>query len=363
LNERPIGLHRRALAGLIAGALALSQTPCAWAQEAEPNLESATQYGRPDLSSAKKHYTDARIKFRAGDFAGALADFQVANRIKATPQAERYIGRCLDALGQFPAATEWYDRFLAHVPRKMGPQGDRTRTREEEIKGMPGKVHIESNPPGATVTIDDKPESAPTPTDVELAPGLHRVQFTEPKRLPAQKSIAVPYASTQTVIAKLEPKPSLAPPAQQPIAEEAEPSSPPDPPPSPAEPRGRGSGLAYAAGGLAVVAAGVGAVFGIVALNDKGEYERNPTTQNADNRSTHALFADVALGAALTFGVMSGVLFLTNGRSTGSPNGATQPSLPKAAGVGRLARPNAIMITPTPLVSPHGGGAGIVVRF
>ena len=60
----------------------------------------------------------------------------------------------------------------------MGPQGDEIRKRNAEIKALPGKVHIESTPPGATVTVDDKTLSAPTPTDAELAAGPH-LHFTE----------------------------------------------------------------------------------------------------------------------------------------------------------------------------------------
>ena len=50
-------------------------------------------------------------------------------------------------------AADWYDKFLAHVPEKMATQGDEIRKRAAEIKALPGKVHLESTPPGASVTV------------------------------------------------------------------------------------------------------------------------------------------------------------------------------------------------------------------
>ena len=72
---------------------------------------------------------------------------------------------------------------------------------------------------------------------------------------------------------------------------------------------------AFVTGGLAVAAAGVGTVFGIIALSNKSDFDKNPTTQTADDGDTHALIADMAFGVALTFGVTSAVLFLTKDES------------------------------------------------
>src|ERR1019366_911950 len=220
-------------------------------------------------------------------YAGAEVEFKAANDIKAAPQTERYIGLCEDHQGRLQVAVDWFDRFLAHVPEKMADQGEEIRRRETEIKAIPGKVHVDSNPPGANVMVDDRPQSAPTPMDVDLAPGPHTIKLTEPGRLPTQKAIDVAFASRQTVSADLD-------------------LEPPPPPPAP-----RSKVPAYVTGGLAIVAAGVGTVFGIMALSDKSDFDKNPTTATADNGDTHALIADMSFGVALTFGVTSAVVFLT----------------------------------------------------
>jgi len=339
---------------LVAGALFLSQAsqaPSAWAQAA-PALSKA------QIASAKKHYADGDKKYKVGDYAGAETEFKAANDIKGAPQTERYIGMCEDALGHFTVAVDWYDKFLAHVPDKMATQGDEIKKREGEIRALPGKVHIDSNPPGATITIDDKPQQAPTPTDVDLPPGSHVVKLSATGRLPTQKTIDVAFASAQTVSADLDaqPTPALVPPPPVPAAEPPPPSA--APPPPPAEPRSKVP--AYVTGGLAIVAAGVGTVFGVMTLSDKSDYDKNPTSSKADDGDTHALICDMSFGVALTFGVTSAVLFLTKDEPPPATAKADASPEEKAAA---NAKKNRVTITPTPMVTAHSGGAGFTLRF
>jgi len=348
-----MGLASTILAGCLAGALVLAPMPCAWAQPPAPPPS------RADLASAKKHYGEGEKKFKAGDYAGAEADFKAANDIKAAPQTERYIGLSEDAVGHFDTAVDWYDRFLAHVPEKMAMQGDEIRKREAEIKALPGKVHVDSNPPGASVAIDDKPQAAPTPMDADLAPGPHTVKLTEPGRLPTQRQIDVAFASHQVVSADLDPEPPPPPPPPPPpVVANVPPPPPPAPPPAPPEPRSKVP--AYVTGGLAIVAAGVGTVFGVMALDDKSQFDKNPTSQTADNGDTHALVADMSFGVALTFGVTSAVLFLTRDEAPAASSAKGTLTTAKAE---VDAKRNRITWSPTPLVGPHVGGAGFTLRF
>jgi hypothetical protein len=345
-----MGLSSKILAGVVAGALGFAQVPNAWAQ-AKP----AAPTHKADLAAAKKHYAEGDKKYKAGDYAGAEVEFKAANDIKAAPQTERFIGLCEDRLGHPQVAVDWFDHFLAHVPDKMADQGEEIRKREAEIKAIPGKVRVESNPPGASIVVDDHPQSAPAPTEVELPPGQHTLKLSAPGRLPTQKTIDVAFASSQTVSAELDAEPPPPPPA--PVAVPP-PPPPPAPPPPPPEPRSQVP--AYVTGGLAIVAAGVGTAFGIMALSDKSQFDKNPTTQTADNGDTHALISDMSFGVALTFGVTSAVLFLTHDE----PPAATTSSSPRT----QTARADAktgqrVTVTPTPIVGPHSGGAGLTLRF
>jgi hypothetical protein len=356
LNHRPTRLGTTIVAGIMAGALVLAQTPMAWAQG-----KPAAPPNKADLAAAKKHYGEGDKKFKAGDFTGAEAEFKLANDVKSTPQAERYIGMCEDSQGHFAAAVEWYDRFLSHVPERMAAQGEEIHKREATIKALPGKVHIASNPPGASVAVDGKPESAPTPMDIEVAPGPHTIKLVEPGRLPTEKTIDVAFASSTAVTADLdlEPPPAAPPPPPAAVAE-APPPPPPPPPAPPPEPRSKVP--AYVTGALAIVGAGVGTAFGILALNDKSSFNKNPTTQTADNGDSHALICDMSFGVALTFGVTSAVLFLTRDDPP-APAASAASSKATTAKADGHAKKNAFTLTATPVVGPHSGGAGVTLRF
>jgi hypothetical protein len=353
VNERPVRFATMVLAGCLAGGLALSNVALAEDTATAPGGASAP-LSKAALASAKKHYADGEKKLKAEDYAGALADFKIANDVKATPQAEYNMGTCEDHLGHVQAASEWYDKFLAHVPDKMTDKGDQVRKRVADIRAMPGKVHVESNPPGASISIDDKPVSAATPTDVDVPPGTHSLKLTETGRLPAARSLDVAFASTQSITIDLEeaPPPPPPPPPPAPPAAAAPPPPPPPPPPPSKLP-------AFITGGLAVAAAGVGAVFGVMALNDKSNFDKNPTTSTADDGDTHSLISDMAFGVAITFGVTSAVLFLTKDESTATASSGGRPAVAKVASP----RSTAVTVTPVPVVGSHSGGAGVLVRF
>lgn len=350
-------VRRKLVAGVVASALVLVHAPAAWAEPPAKPAAGAAGPTKGDLAAAKKHYADGEKKYKAGDYAGALADFKEANEIKSTPHAERYLGLCEDNLGHYEAAVDWYDKFLTHVPDKLATEGDEVRKRDAEIKAMPGKVHVDSTPAGGTVTIDDKPQSGPTPLDVDLAPGTHVIKVTSPGRLPGSKPVDVAFASTQSVSLELEPEPPPPPPPPVAAAPPVAPVAPPSPAPPP-EPHSLVP--AFVTGGLAIAAAGVGTVFGIIALGNKSDFDKNPTTQTADDGDTHALIADMAFGVALTFGVTSAVLFLTKDESTAATSSAHTPTTTATA---RAAKKTAVTVTPTPIVGPHTGGAGLVLRF
>jgi hypothetical protein len=334
----------------LAGIVILAPTSGAWAQKAAATPTPSAAPSAADIASAKKHYAEGEKKLKAQDFEGALADFKAANDIKAAPQAERNIGICEDNLGHFQAAADWYQKFLAHVPEKLATQGEEIKSRVAALQAMPGKVHVDSNPPGAAVTIDGKAQTGVTPLDVELPSGTHDLKLTEAGRLPASKSIEVAFASTQTVTADLDAEP---PPPPAPVV-----AAPPAPPPAPAPPPVEARSLipAFITGGLAVAAAGVGTVFGVLALNDKSDFDKNPTTSTADNGDTHSLIADMAFGVAITFGVTSAVLFLTQDEPT--PAAASSSAPHKAE-----AKSDRVTFTPTPMVGPHTAGAGFLMQF
>ena len=124
--------------------------------------------------------------------------------------------------------------------------------------------------------------------------------------------------------------------------EPALPAPPPPPPPAPAAVKR--STVALWAAGVAVVGAGVATTFGILALQNKSAYERNPTYSNVDNGTNDAAYADGGIALAVAAGITSLVLFLT---SDASPD----------------ARGRSAGISASPVLTAHGAGAGAILRF
>ncbi len=318
---------------------------------AKPKPKPAATAKGPSLKEAKAHYESGLKKFNGGDFAGALDDFKAADAIKSTPQSQRYIGLCEDKLGHYAEAVAAYERFLAAVPAKMKKEGEELTKRVAEIKAMPAKLHVETTPPGATITADGK-QMAVTPADIELTPGKHILRLELAGYLPIDKDVDVAYGAKEDVKNELQAKPAEAtPPA--PVATTPPPTTPaPAEPPPAEEPQHRSKVPAFITGGIAVAALGVGIGFGIAALGKKSDFDSNPQEGTAEDGENFALVADMAFGVAITLGVTSAVLFFTKD---------DEPA--KAANTHTPRKVAPLRIIPTPFITPHGGGAGAVMRF
>src|SRR5262249_46940158 len=229
----------------------------------------------------------------------------------------------------------------------------------EAIKAMPGKVHVETTPPGATVSLDGKALSGATPLDTEVPAGHHALDITAEGRVAQHKEIDVTFASKQDVKGDLEEKAAPAAPVAPPPPPVA--ATPPPPPPATqaTEPKGSSTVPALVTGGLAVVALGVGTIFGVMALQDKSDFDKNPTSSKADDGENHALIADMAFGVAVTLGVTSAVLFFSGSGSQGAST--KNETAPKVAKAQRQSKGGGFAVTP--IVTPHGGGAGATLRF
>lgn len=107
---------------------------------------------------------------------------------------------------------------------------------------------------------------------------------------------------------------------------------------------------------MALGAAGVGAaaavgaiVFGMLALQNKADYDKTPTYANTDNGNNFAAYSDGCIALAVAGGITGLVLYLTR---PSSPAGSTAARAPHAAA-----------FSVSPMRMAHGGGAGAVVRF
>lgn len=338
--------RRAAFVGIVLGALCVGAPTVSFAQQPAPPT---------GVKSARELYKSGDTKFKAGDYAGALVDFQAVDSLKPTPQAARFIGLCQDKLGHLQDAVVSYERFLSNVPPKLVAEGEEIKARVAAIKAMPGKVHLDTAPSGAQVNVDGKPNAKPTPVDLELTPGKHTLMVTSPGHQSQQRDVDVAYASNTDVNLQLAEEAPVAPPP--PVAAVTPPVAPPPPPPPPPEPRSKLP--AYITGGLGVASAAVGVIFGVLALNDKSSFNKTPTSSLADSGENNALICDMAFGVAVTLGVTSAVLFLTSDDAPAKTHGLTDRPVVVAA----PKKSPTFTLSASPIVTPHGGGAGAVLRF
>lgn len=133
-------------------------------------------------------------------------------------------------------------------------------------------------------------------------------------------------------------------------ADEPSPSSSPPLEPSPSPPDARTHRTAFVVFGLAAASAIVGTVYGISALREKRDFDRgDKTTTRVEAIEKRSLLADMAFGAALTFGITGFVLW-------SAANGDTELAS------GTRARSRARALTLAPWFSPFPG-ASASVRF
>ncbi|MCL2724059.1 MAG: PEGA domain-containing protein [Polyangiaceae bacterium] len=363
------------------------------AKPATPPHAKTTKTKPAKPADPKALFASGDKKFKAGDYAGALGDFEASNTAKASPQAQRYIALSHDKLEQYPDAVAAFEKFIAD-PAANKESVEEAKKRLDEIKAMPGKVHVESTPAGAAITVDPGPEVPPpggpaegtvnaastapkapqpaapeatqpaapttpstksTPTDLELPAGKHTIRLSADGFESADKEIDVGYASKQDVRVELVKKEAPPPPPPPPVVAET-PVAPPPPPPAPSPPPPRSKVPAYITGAVAVAAAGVGVGFGIAALSQQSDFNKNPTSSRADRGENSALVADMMFGVAITFGVTSAVLWFSNDQPTSAK--ATP-----AKAVADAKKKRTVIMTPTPYVTPSGGGAGLHVQF
>ncbi len=121
------------------------------------------------------------------------------------------------------------------------------------------------------------------------------------------------------------------------------PSTTPAPPPAAASHGSKTAALVT--GGLAIAAAATGTVFGVIALGDKSDFEKQPTYAKANAGNDSAAYCDAAFGAALVLGATSVILLLAH-------DDAPAPTAARA-----------LTVTASPVVLAHGGGMGAVLRF
>lgn len=276
----------------------------------------------PSPEEARTHFERGVTFYNEADYVAALVEFKRAHVLAPTWQVLFDIGQSDFQAHDYAGALTTLQQFLDEGKERV-PDARRALVTSElaELANRVGHANIVSNLDGAAVAIDDAAVGVtPLGQSRLVSVGIRKVTATYADRQPIERE--VPVAAGETVEVHLD-----FPEAPTPLA-----SPPPVHAPraavtlGPAQPF-RSRAPAIAAFGLGIAGAGVGAVFGALALGDKSRLDgecaakacRVGSQSDIDAVSRDALISTVGVGA-MAVGVVVGLaLWLTSGGPAALP--------------------------------------------
>jgi hypothetical protein len=133
------------------------------------------------VGDAKSDYESGRTLYRAGDYAGALARFRSAARASQDPRLWWDEAACEAALAHYANAGRLMRRYLdSHSPLISPAAAEKAQDFLGETESRTARIDV-ANEPDAEVSIDDEPVGPiPSPSNVRVDLGVHRVRLTKP---------------------------------------------------------------------------------------------------------------------------------------------------------------------------------------
>lgn len=178
----------RALGSMALGAWCLGCT----LRPGEPGARLADDpippHAQPSLDGARELDQQGVRAFAEGRYADAVLFFR-GSRALGGPASETWnVARCLERLDDAEGAARAIDDYLA--ARDLTAQDRAEAEREARaLRGRPSWLTVTTTPPGATVTVDGQPVGGPTPTSLELRPGVHTVAVRRAGSVPASRTV------------------------------------------------------------------------------------------------------------------------------------------------------------------------------
>jgi hypothetical protein len=301
----------RGLRGPIAIAMiVVFSASTAGAQGTRPTPAEAT-------SEARTHFDRGVVFYDESDYAAALVEFKRAYTLAPTWQVLFNIGQAYFQIRNYAQALVTLSRFLDEGQDRV-PEARRTTVEAEraDLANRVGHANIQSNRPGATITIDDDEVGVtPLAAPILVSVGLRKVKAVAPGKAPVEEEVSVSAGDTVDVRLEFpEDSPPAAPSPVMLVAPRTAVSETPVRTPS------ANRAPAVAAFGVALAGAAVGAVFGVITLRDKSRLDGectekacNPGSQHdIDAASRDGTISTIAFGATALGAVVGVVLWITS---------------------------------------------------
>jgi hypothetical protein len=287
-----------------------------------------------DVPTADALFREGRRLLKEHDYEHACPKFADSFRIDPSAGTLLNLARCHEEQGL--TATAWGEYFAAdRLARKQGrtnvSDAARARAADVEKQLIYVTIRVRVPLPGLRIRRDDVPldlsaVGAPLPVD----PGRHALTV-EAAGYETWSTTFEPTREGVTIdvpeLAREQPEaPAPAPAPVSPVAPPVEPlvPAPPSAPAVTTEASGASRTRGYVAGGVGLVGLAAGSVFGVLALSDYGDAQKqcpqhqgcSGTALDASNRATtSAWVSDAAFGVG-ALGLALGAYYLFFGSST-----------------------------------------------
>jgi len=143
--------------------------------------------------------------FREGRFRDAIRFFDEASRLGGPSSEIWNVARCYQRLDEPQDAARTLERYLEQTDLMPSERAEADRELQE-IRRRPSQMSIDSDPAGATATVDGKPSGAPTPVGVDIAPGPHHIRIERAGFHPYETDVEASFGRAILVTTKLVPE-------------------------------------------------------------------------------------------------------------------------------------------------------------
>ncbi len=249
--------RRSALPAIVAAAIigaplrATAQSP----KTAGDAANAANVPGPDAVARAREHFTRGVKLYEEDDFRTALIEFNRAYELAPNWQVLYNIGQASYQLRDYAAALRTLEKYVAAGGATIAPDRRQQVDREmDELRGRVAHVTFSANVEGAEVLLDDvSMGSLPFRGPELVGAGRHRITATKAGWAPATRVVDI--AGGDNLTLKLELREESRPEGLGPSTADAGSHAPSYAP-------------ALVVGGIGVAGVAVGAIFGILAIND-----------------------------------------------------------------------------------------------
>lgn len=283
--------------------------------------------GDPKAAHAVELFNEGKTAADQGDYTSACPKFAESARLDARVGTLARLGECEEKLGHLVAARTHWGQARDLARKTHDARADHAQREYTRIDALTPKLRLTFDgqpPPDFSATIDaDRVDASGLGTPIPVEPGAHAVRATATGKAPFSSSVvtAADGATTNVPIVLAEPTVAVAP---TPDGRPAQPT----PPPAPAEPGWNGGKTAaVVVGAVGVVGLGLGGAFGGLTFSEwasakhdcgGGCASTSPAANEKSKATTYAAVSDVGFAAGGAAIVGAGILWFTAGKRPAS---------------------------------------------